>query len=187
MFAIFGVIVNFIAAIFTRGGDSLNQKAINLHMLEDVLGWIVVLLGAIIMKFTNIVLIDPIMSLGVALYILINAVKNLYEATSVFLDKAPENIDIDEVINHILNIDEVIDVHHIHIRSIDGHNNSATMHIVTSGDSCKIKEKVREELREHGIAHATLELETVGEECGCKQCNIEFKGSSAHQHHHHHH
>ena len=72
-----GIIVNLTAAHFTHDGESLNQKAVNLHMLEDVLGWAVVLVGAVIMKFTDISVIDPILSLAVAVFILINATKNL--------------------------------------------------------------------------------------------------------------
>ena len=79
IFAVFGVIVNALAAYFTKEGDSLNQKAVNLHMLEDVLGWIVVLVGAIVMRFTDFVLLDPIMSIGVSAFILINAIRNLIE------------------------------------------------------------------------------------------------------------
>ena len=69
LFAIVGVLVNFVAAFLTREGDSLNQKAVNLHMLEDVLGWAVVLVGAIVMRFTDFSLLDPILSIGVALFI----------------------------------------------------------------------------------------------------------------------
>ena len=77
IFAVFGVIINFLAAYFTKEGDSLNQKSVNLHMLEDVLGWVVVLIGAIIMKFTDISIIDAIMSILVSLFISINTIKNL--------------------------------------------------------------------------------------------------------------
>jgi len=79
VFAIVGVCVNLCAAFVTREGDSLNQKAVNLHMLEDVLGWIVVLVGAIVMRFTDFSLLDPIMSIGVSAFILINAIRNLKE------------------------------------------------------------------------------------------------------------
>ena len=79
VFAIVGVGVNLCAAFVTREGDSLNQKAVNLHMLEDVLGWIVVLVGAIVMRFTDFALLDPIMSIGVSAFILINAIRNLKE------------------------------------------------------------------------------------------------------------
>ena len=102
IFAVIGTVVNFIAAYFTKDGDSLNQKAVNLHMLEDVLGWIVVLIGAIIMRFTDISVIDPILSVCVALFILINTVKNLKEVTNLFLEKTPENISVDEIKEHII-------------------------------------------------------------------------------------
>ena len=184
-FALIGTAINLCAAWFTKDGHSINQKAVNLHMLEDVLGWIVVLLGAIIMRFTDISLIDPVMSIGVALFILINAVKNLKEALDLFLEKIPHGIDIDEIKAHILGIDGVLDVHHIHIWSTDGNTNFATMHIVTEGDSHKIKEEVKAELKEHGIAHSTLELELPDENCHSKHCHIEETHHSSHHHHHH--
>lgn len=187
VFAVVGVIVNFFAAVFTREGDSLNQKAVNLHMLEDVLGWIVVLVGALVMRFTDFALIDPIMSIGVALFILINAIKNLKEALNLFLEKTPKNIDISEIKEHIAKIDGVLDVHHVHIWSLDGHNNFATMHIVTNADRHEIKQKVRDELTEHGIGHATLELESEGEHCHEEHCHVEKHAHTGHHHHHHHH
>ena len=79
VFAIVGVCVNLCAAFVTREGESLNQKAVNLHMLEDVLGWIVVLVGAVVMRFTDFALLDPMMSIGVSVFILINALRNLKE------------------------------------------------------------------------------------------------------------
>ena len=97
IFAVVGVCVNFCAAYFTRDGDSLNQKAVNLHMLEDVLGWTVVLIGAIIMRYTDWSFIDPVMSVGVSLFIFINAVRNLKEAIDLFLEKTPHGIDIKEI------------------------------------------------------------------------------------------
>lgn len=187
IFAIVGVVVNLAAAFFTREGDSLNQKAVNLHMLEDVLGWIVVLIGAVVMRFTDIRIIDPIMSIGVALFIFINAIRNLKDAVDLFLEKAPENVDIGEIKEHISEIEGVLNVHHIHIWSMDGHNNFATMHIVTNADHHKVKDAVREELKEHGIGHATLELETEGEHCHNEHCHIETESHGHHHHHHHHH
>ena len=186
IFAVIGVIVNFFAAYFTREGDSLNQKAVNLHMLEDVLGWVVVLIGAIIMRFTDISVIDPIMSIAVAVFILINAIKNLKEVLDLFLEKIPHNISIDEIKEHIKHIDGVIDVHHIHIWSMDGFHNYATMHIVTDDDSHHIKHIIRDELKEHGIEHVTLEFEKSDENCHEKLCEIHSENSHIHHHHHHH-
>ena len=182
IFAIIGVILNFIAAYVTREGDSINQKAVNLHMLEDVLGWGVVLIGAIVMNFTDIKMIDPIMSIGVAIFILINSLKNLKKVLDIFLEKTPENIDIEELKKHVLDINGVDDIHHIHVWSIDGYNNYATMHIVSkSKDIAKVKHEIREELAEHNICHAILETED--EVCDDKECHIHLKKA---EHHHHH-
>ncbi len=186
VFAIVGVLVNFVAALLTREGDSLNQKAVNLHMLEDVLGWVVVLIGAIVMRFTNFYILDPLMSIGVAIFIFVNAIKNLKEVLELFLEKVPHNIDVNELKEHIGKIDGVLNIHHIHIWSMDGHNNYATMHIVAEGDSHNIKKQIREELNEHGIGHVTLEIEAKNEQCHEEHCHIEFTSSTHHHHHHHH-
>ena len=184
IFAIIGVILNLIAAYVTKEGDSINQKAVNLHMLEDVLGWIVVLIGAIIMNFTDIKVLDSLMSIGVALFIFINALKNLKKVIDLFLEKTPDNVDIDHLKNHLLEIKGVDDIHHIHVWSIDGYHNYATMHIVSKAKNIStIKEEIREELSEHNIHHAILETEE--EACNQKECHIDFDIETHHHHHHH--
>lgn len=186
LFAVVGVCVNFCAAYFTREGDSINQRAVNLHMLEDVLGWGIVLIGAIVMKFTDFKLIDPIMSIGVSLFILIHAVKNLKEITDLFLEKVPNNTSLSEIKERIEKIDGVIDVHHIHLWSMDGQNNFATMHIVTDSEAHEIKDEIRAELLEHGIGHVTIEIEASAEHCHQKNCYIESHAHLGHCHHHSH-
>ena len=119
------------------------------------------------------------------MFIFINAVRNLKEAIDLFLEKTPHGIDIKEIAEHISEIDGVIGVHHIHIWSMDGQSNYATMHVVTNSDSHKIKETIREELLEHGINHATLELETEDERCHEENCSVDYKIFSGHHHHHH--
>lgn len=187
LFAVVGAAVNFCAAWFTKDGDSLNQKAVNLHMLEDVLGWLVVLVGALVMRFTDIAVLDPILSIGVAVFILIHAIGNLKEALDIFLEKAPRDVCPEEITAHLLEIPAVLDVHHLHLWTMDGQSHYATMHIVHTGDAHAVKDAVREELREHGIAHVTLELETEGEHCHEKQCCVKLQSHHGHHHHHHHH
>ena len=186
VFAILGVCVNACAAFFTHGSHSLNQRAVNLHMLEDVLGWVVVLLGAIVIKFTGFVLIDPIMSIAVALFILAQALKTLKSAFEVFLDKTPSEINFHEVTSQIRKIEGITDVHHMHIWSIDGQNHCATMHVVTNRNPHQIKEQIRDTLTGLGICHATLELETAGERCGERECHLWEPAEKPHAHHHHH-
>lgn len=186
-FAVVGVIINFIAAYVTRGGDSINQKAVSLHMLEDVLGWAVVLVGAIVMRFTDWVVIDPLMSIGVAVFIMINSARNLKVVLDLFLEKIPHGISVTKIKEKLCSTEGIVDVHHIHIRSIDGRNTSATMHIVTDADSREIKEIVRKELADLGIIHATLELETPEEHCIEKNCTLKKDDDGENHHCHHHH
>lgn len=184
LFAVFGVIINFLAAYFTRSGESVNQKAVNLHMLEDVLGWLVVLIGSILMKFTDISLLDSFMSIGIALFILISAFRNLKNILDLFLEKVPKDIRVEEVKKHLLEIKDVLDVHHIHIWSMDGVSNYSTMHIVTESKNVKdLKNKIREEMKEHGISHTTIEIETKDDNCNEKECKV-IINSTIKTHHH---
>lgn len=184
IFAVFGVLINFLAAYFTKDGDSINQKAVNLHMLEDVFGWIVVLVGAILMKYTDISMIDSIMSIGVAIFILVNAFKNFSEILSLFLERVPSDISLAEVKKHLNEIEGVIDVHHIHLWSLDGNTNYLTMHVVTNSKNInKLKKKIREELLEHEISHVTIEIEE-DDNCSEKECNVK-NVHLGHSHHHH--
>ena len=180
--AIIGVLVNFVAVLYTNKGNSLNQKAVNLHMLEDVLGWIVVLIGSVIMKFTNISVIDSILSLLVAIFIFVSAIHNMKEVLDIFLEKIPSNINAEDIKKHLLSIEGVIDVHHVHIRTIDGYNNFATLHVVAKKYSTELKNKIKEELSDHGISHSTIEFELEKEKCDDEVC----RPNTGDSHHHHH-
>ena len=183
IFAIIGVIVNTIAVIVTRDGESLNQKSVNLHMLEDILGWIIVLIGSIVMKFTNFSIIDSIMSIGVSIFILIHAFRNLGEVLDLFLVKSPNNIDVDKIIDHLKKIRGVEDIHHIHVWSMDNINNYATLHVVVNdNDVHNIKDRIRKEFIEFNINHVTIEIEDRDEECLDNICAI--KKEKTHHHHH---
>ena len=184
-FAVIGMLINLGAAFVTHGGSSLNQKAINLHMLEDVLGWVVVLVGAVVMKLTDISIIDPLMSIGVALFILINATRMLIQAIDLFMEKVPDEIDTEEIKEHLMNIHGVDDVHHLHIWSLDGQRNYATVHVATVYDDYReVKQMVKKEMAKHGITHVTIEIELDDEVCTDKLCKIKHIHSE-HSHHHH--
>ena len=196
VFAVIGMLINLGAAFVTHGGSSLNQKAINLHMLEDVLGWVVVLVGAVVMKLTNISIIDPLMSIGVALFILINATRMLIQAIDLFMEKVPDEIDTEEIKEHLMNIHGVDDVHHLHIWSLDGQRNYATVHVATVYDDYReVKQMVKKEMAKHGITHVTIEIELDDEVCTDKLCKIKHIHSEhshvghshSHMGHNHHH
>lgn len=192
LLALIGVVVNIAAAYVTKDGNNVNQKAVNLHMLEDVLGWVVVLIGAIIMRFIDIPILDPILSILVASYILYHACLNLKKILEVFLEKVPENVDLTKVQEDLLTISHVQNVHHIHVWTIDGSYTLATMHVVvdaTIEEYASIKKEIRHLLKTNHIDHVTLEFETNNERCHeleDEPNNKEFGASCAHEHQHYH-
>lgn len=182
LLSILGIIVNILAFNFTKDSHSHNEKSVNLHMLEDVFSWIIVLIGSIVIKYTNIYIIDSILSICLALFIFISTIKNYKEILDIFLEKIPNNINIEELKEYIIKIDNVIDIHHIHIWTIDGINNYLTMHVVTdSKDINKLKKEIKDKLKEKNISHVTLEIEDKLDNCDDTNCIIENNN-----HHHHH-
>lgn len=185
LMAVFGVIVNFLAAYVTHGHGSINQRTVNLHMLEDVLGWIVVLIGAVILRFTGLWFIDPLLSIAVALFILANATKAMTQALDIFLEKAPDTLSVDALHSEIKKLPHVSDVHHIHLWRLNEDTLVATMHIVAHGDAHHIKDAVRQVCTHFGVQHVTVETESPGEHCHETTCCI-HPVVHPHCHHHHH-
>jgi len=177
--ALIGAAVNFAAAYFTHGGHSVNQRAVNLHMLEDVLSWIVVLIGSLVMRFTDIRIIDPLMSLGVAFFILFNCLKNMKEIFDIFLEKTPESCDIKELKEHLLRIEGISDIKNLHLWTLDGNIHFAMMHVIS--ENPEVKEKVREELEEHGILNSVIEICNTTDNCPKEDYSLKIE-TCRHQH-----
>ena len=188
IFAIVGLIVNSLAVFFTHGGHSHNQKAVNLHMLEDVLGWTVVLVGAIVMRFTGFYLLDPILSIAVALFIIAKTLVGAKDILDLFLLKVPQSVSIEKIEHIAEHIDGVVGIHHIHAWAIDEQTVCATLHAVIDGNVSNIKHNIKSALREIGVSCSTIEIENYNDECDELSCKI----SNSHHHshgccHHHHH
>lgn len=184
LFAIIGVAINLGAALLTKDGHSVNQRAVNLHMIEDVLGWLVVLIGAVVMRFTGFGLLDPILSIAVSVYIIINAARNLSKTLESLVEKIPDGISLAELEENINALPEIIDAHHIHVWTLDGENHIATAHIVTNEEPKSAKSAVRKVFTKFGINHVTIEVYTPGEPI--PECHIQHIHHHGHHHHHHH-
>ena len=94
--AVIGVAVNGAAMLRLRKGSSLNEKVVSLHMLEDVLGWLAILVGSVVMYFVNVPVLDPIMSLLISLYVLFNVFRNLRSIARIILQGTPDAADPDD-------------------------------------------------------------------------------------------
>lgn len=175
-FAILGIIVNGAAVLKLKNGTSINERVVSLHMLEDVLGWVAVLIASIVMQFWDVPVLDPILSLLIALYILTNVFKNGKESIRIILQGTPIQISSDEVKAQVLEFEEVKSIHDCHLWSMDGEYNVLTMHLIVDHTlSWKkgeiLKKSVRKLLHDKfHLEHITLELEISGEDCGYIDC-----------------
>ncbi|HLT79642.1 MAG TPA: cation diffusion facilitator family transporter [Cyclobacteriaceae bacterium] len=172
--AILGLVANGIALIRLRTGQSLSERVVALHFIEDVLGWIAVLIGSIVMIFADVPVLDPILSIGIALFILYNAYKNLRQSFRIILQGIPENVDVESVEEKILDVPGVTGLHDLHTWSLDGQYNIMTVHVTLKesdfGRSNEIKKEIRKRLSKMNIQHLTIETEIEGDPCAFLDC-----------------
>ncbi len=174
--AVLGVVVNGAAVLRLRRGSSINERVVSLHLLEDVLGWVAVLIGAVVMMFADVPVLDPILSIAITLYVLFNVYGNIKESLRIILQGSPESVDIDELKKMILAVDGVGDIHDVHLWSVDGEYNVLTVHVVLSSPLQMeklhgLKTEIREKLLSLGVQHSTIEFETPDEDCGMGDCS----------------
>ena len=175
--AILGVIVNGLAAFKTGHGEGhgVNERVVSLHMLEDVLGWVAVLIVSIVMIFVNVPILDPILSICIAAFILINVYRNLKESVHVIMQGVPDTIDIEEVKKTVEDMNNVMEVHDLHLWSLDSEYTIASMHVVVDTWEqqilCELKKSIKTKLATMNIEHATIEFELTCEHCQkCELC-----------------
>lgn len=174
IFGIFGLLINLYATIkIMRSKDK--DKKINTHMIEDTVIWLFILTGSICIKVFDLVIIDPILSLLIAVYILYQVYKYMKNIYNIFMEKVPKNVKIDEIKKDIEENENIDNVHHIHIWSMNGVNNYMTAHIhlnkvLSEEEIIKTKNDVKNKLKEDKINHITLEVEYFNEKCDSSKC-----------------
>lgn len=188
---IFGLVINGAGALVTAKGERINERAISLHLLEDVLGWVAVFIVSIVMKIFDIPILDPILSICITIYILYHVFRNLKSIFEIFLEKSPDQTEFNEFKEEVLKENkEILGIHHIHIWTMDGNNTYVTMHVLigdnsTVDDVMKIKKSIRDVAKKHGINHTTVEIEFEKEECENQNCEVKDCENCHHHHHHH--
>jgi len=193
VFGIFGVLINGIGAVITSRSNKLNEKTVSLHMFEDVLGWIAVFISSIIMKIFDLAIIDPILSIFITLYILWHVIRNYKSIFSIFLQKAPGNIEFEEFKDKVLEKNkEIKNIHHTHIWTLDGVNTYISLHVVISNevtinDIIRIKKEIKHEAQHNSIYHTIIEIEFEDEVCDDRECNVKINNDLLNLHHHHNH
>lgn len=170
-FALIGIAVNGYGAFKLGKGGSLNEKVLQWHLLEDVLGWVAVLIVSLVLLVRDIPVLDPLLSLVITLYVLWNVLKRLRETMRIFLQGAPEKIDMDEIKAKIKALPNVASLHHAHIWSLDGEHHVLSAHIKLKKvqqveEILQLKNRVKELLKSYDLEHVTIETEFDQEECG---------------------
>ncbi len=168
--AVFGVIVNGVAVFKTRKGTGANERAISLHLLEDVLGWIAVLVGSVFIYLFKWYFIDALLSVLIAGFLLFESTKNIKEIFTILLEKTPEDVNVKAFKESVSEIQGVDNIHHLRIWSLDGEITVATMHIKLIPDATieqynKVKMNVEKIGKRFGVEHLTVQIEFENNSC----------------------
>jgi len=163
--AVVGIVFNGAAVLRVRRGrsQSMNETAISWHLLEDVLGCVAMLIW-------DLPIIDPLLSIGVSLFVLWNVIKNLRKVAMVFLQTAPKSFDRAQFSTALGAVEKVLSSHHTHTWSIDGSQHVLSTHLVMAADASRdevvaVKRRINDILRDHRFEHITIDVELEGEDC----------------------
>lgn len=173
--ALGGVFFNGIAVLRLRSGTSQNEKVVTWHLLEDVLGWVAVLIASVVMKFWSTPILDPLLSILFTLFIFYNVFKNFIGTTRIFLQAKPENINEKGLVEAALKLPRIKSIHDTHLWTIDGDKVVFTLHVVVekslvAEDIIEVKKAIRQLGRGHFIDHITVEVEYENEDCELEDC-----------------
>ena len=173
--AVLGVAVNGLAAYKLSKGKSLNERVLNWHLLEDVLGWVAILIIAIILQFAEWPILDPLLSIGFTLFILFNVIRNLWITGKLFFQAVPDKALHDDIKQSLTSIEGIREIHHLHLWSLDGEHHVLTAHLTLDNDNFSanyylaMKQTVADILSQYDLAHTTIEFELLQE--GCRDFN----------------
>lgn len=165
-----GILINGLTTFLLMHGqkDDLNIRGAFLHMAADTLVSIGVVISGIVITYTGWFIIDPIISIIIAIVILASTWELLRDSMRLALDGVPEGIEVDEVAQAMCGVDHVTDVHHLHVWAMSTTENALTAHVVVNNEreASAVRKALKEVLRTKGITHATIEIEN---DDGCRE------------------
>ena len=182
---IIAVAINVLASLVVRKGKTKNESILSLHFLEDTLGWLAVILMAIILRFTDWYILDPLLSLIIFIFILSKAIPRFWSALKIFLDAVPEGVETSDLEKDIEALTNVKSVNQLSIWSMDGLENNAIVHICIKDweQMMETKEVVRQCLEERGVQNITIEVDSSQSNHAQHRRRVRELGQK-HGHHH---
>lgn len=184
---IIAISVNLLASLVIRKGQTKNESILSLHFLEDTLGWLVVILMAIVLRFTDWYILDPLLSLAISFFILSKAIPRFWSTLKIFLDAVPEGVDIKQVKNDLEQLDNIASINQLNLWTMDGLEKNAIVHVcleyVKHKEVCK--KSIRDLLKESGFQNVTIEVDEDLATHRTHKRNIEELEAESEQQHHH--
>ena len=158
---IIAVSINVLASLVVRKGKTKNESILSLHFLEDTLGWLAVILMAIVLRFTDWYILDPLLSLVISIFVLSKAIPRFWSTLKIFLDAVPEGVDIQRVKSDLEQLDHVASINQLNLWTMDGLEKNAIVHVCLKEmehmETCK--ESIRIFLKDCGFQNVTIEVD----------------------------
>lgn len=186
---VIAIAINLTASLIVRKGQTKNESILSLHFLEDTLGWLAVIIVAIILRYTDWYFLDPLLSLLISAFILSKALPRFWSTLKIFLDAVPEGVDIQQVKSDLEQLDHVASINQLNLWTMDGLEKNAIVHVclehVNHMELCK--ESIRTLLKDCGFQNVTIEVdEDLATHRAHKRNIEELEASQSHGHNYHH-
>ena len=186
---VIAIAINLTASLIVRKGQTKNESILSLHFLEDTLGWLAVIVVAIILRYTDWYFLDPLLSLLISAFILSKALPRFWSTLKIFLDAVPEGVDIQQVKSDLEQLDHVASINQLNLWTMDGLEKNAIVHVclehVKHMEVCK--EAIRTLLKDCGFQNVTIEVDEDLATHRAHKRNIEELEVGQNQGHGHHH
>ena len=185
---IIAVSINVLASLVVRKGKTKNESILSLHFLEDTLGWVAVILMAIVLRFTDWYILDSLLSLVISIFILSKAILRFWSTLKIFLDAVPEGVDIQRVKSDLEQLDHVASISQLNLWTMDGLEKNAIVHVclkeIEQMELCK--ESIRTLLKNYGFQNITIEVDADLETHQAHKRNMEeIEAVQRYEHEHH--
>ena len=158
---IVAIVVNTAASRVVSHGHSHNESILSLHFLEDILGWIAVIVVSLILRFTDWYFLDPLLSLVIAGFILSQALPKFWENIQIFLDHLPSDVNLGQLYQEIAALENVRAITQLNVWTTDGLEKFAMLHICLENPNllAETQASLRQKLLAHGIAKVTIQTD----------------------------
>ncbi len=166
--AVIGIVINGLAVLRVRRGKKLSEKFVSLHLLEDLFGWVAVLIVSIVLLFVDVPILDPILSLLISIYVVKNVISGMIKIVRMILQGVPDGFSVEDTKKSILQIDpHIIEVHDLRAWTLDGEENIVSFHIsieknMSLQEVVELKRAIKAHLKESNIEDVTIEVENIG-------------------------